>query len=93
MLTSISMNLDLIKLRAAAKARVLSLKISTKFQPMSNCKMKRPFTYKGKLDFINTGLNASTGTMEFRAILNNKDYALFQAFFQVRVAVTKPKKK
>ena len=49
------------------------------------------FLHEGKLDFVNTGLNASTGTMEFRALLSNKDYALLPGLFvQVRVPISPP---
>ena len=49
-------------------------------------------TYEGKLDFVNTGLNASTGTMEFRALLPNQDFALLPGLFvQVRVPIQQPK--
>lgn len=52
---------------------------------------KTDFSHVGKLNFMNTGLNASTGTMEFRALLSNKDYTLLPGLFvQVRVPVSKP---
>ena len=93
MLTSISMNLDLIKLRAAAKARGFKPNDINKIPAYVKLQNETTFTHQGNLDFINTGLNASTGTMEFRALLNNKDYALLPGLFvQVRVPVTNPKK-
>ncbi|STX49896.1 RND multidrug efflux membrane fusion protein [Legionella hackeliae] len=49
------------------------------------------FPHEGKLDFVNTGLNASTGTMEFRALLSNKNHGLLPGLYvQVRIPVTHP---
>ncbi len=86
--------LDLIKLRAAAAAR--GFKPSELNQITADVKLQNETTFKhhGKLDFVNTGLNASTGTLEFRAIFNNEDYALLPGLFvQVRVQVSGPEKK
>ena len=50
------------------------------------------FLHEGKLDFVNTGLNASTGTIEFRARLANKNYVLLPGLFvQVRIPLGTPK--
>ena len=54
---------------------------------------EKSFMHKGTLNFVNTGLNASTGTLEFRALFHNTDYVLLPGLFvQVRVPVSKPKK-
>lgn len=85
--------LDLIKLREAAKA--LGFKPEDINQIPVDIKLQNEttFKHKGKLDFVNTGLNASTGTLEFRAILDNKDYALLPGLFvQVRIPTSKPAK-
>ena len=83
--------LDLIKLREAAKA--MGFKPEDINQIAAEIKLQNETTFKhrGKLDFANTGLNASTGTLEFRALLENKDYALLPGLFvQVRIPVSKP---
>lgn len=50
-------------------------------------------TFEGKLNFVNTGLNASTGTMEFRALLPNDNLALLPGLFvQVRIPIQEPQK-
>ena len=50
-------------------------------------------TFEGKLNFVNTGLNASTGTMEFRALLPNDNLVLLPGLFvQVRVPIQEPQK-
>ena len=52
--------------------------------------MQASLSHEGKLNFVNTGLNASTGTMEFRALLANKDYSLLPGLFvQVRIPISK----
>ena len=51
------------------------------------------FTHKATLDFVNTGLNASTGTMELRAVIENDHHIFVPGLFvQVQVAVTSPQK-
>ena len=50
------------------------------------------FLHKGQLNFVNTGLNASTGTMEFRALLTNKDLNLLPGLFvEIRIPISLPK--
>lgn len=82
--------LDLIKLRAAARAQGLTA--ADLGQIPAYISMQNSTTlHKVTLDFVNTGLNASTGTMEFRAILENKDLAFVPGLFvQVKIAVSKP---
>lgn len=86
--------LDLIKLRDAARA--LGFKPEDINQISADIRLQNETTFKhqGKLDFVNTGLNASTGTLEFRAILDNKDFALLPGLFvEVRIPTSKPTKK
>lgn len=82
--------LDLIKLRTAARVKGYNAK-EVKQVPVSvSLQNDTGFKFEGKLDFISTGLNSSTGTMEFRALLPNKKNALVPGLFvQVRVAITK----
>ncbi|WP_131795642.1 efflux RND transporter periplasmic adaptor subunit [Fluoribacter gormanii] len=84
--------IDLIKLRAAARARGFKPEDINKI-PVEVSLQNDPETkYKATLDFVNTGLNASTGTMELRAILQNKEYIFVPGLFvQVRVAISRPK--
>ncbi|KTD31465.1 RND multidrug efflux membrane fusion protein [Legionella maceachernii] len=83
--------LDLIKIREAIRnntfnpGKINEVPVEVKMQSETG------FKHQGKLNFVNTGLNASTGTMEFRALLSNKDYSLLPGLFvQVRIPVTKP---
>ncbi|KTC96121.1 RND multidrug efflux membrane fusion protein [Legionella erythra] len=83
--------LDLIKLREAARARGFKPNELHKIPVYVGMQNERDFPHQGKLDFVNTGLNASTGSMEFRALLDNKDYPLLPGLFvQVRIPVSKP---
>ena len=84
--------LDLIKLREAAKSNHFEPKTINQIPAYISLQNESNFKYKGHLDFINTGLNASTGTMEFRAVMPNKDHDLVPGLFvQVRVPTSKPK--
>jgi len=84
--------LDLIKVREAARAnnfKPTDLETIPVFVRMQN---ETKFLHKGHLNFINTGLNASTGTMEFRALLTNKDLNLLPGLFvEVRIPISLPK--
>lgn len=83
--------LDLIKLRAAARAEDFKPADINKIPVGVNLQNETGFPHKGHLDFVNTGLNASTGTMEFRALLPNKDYVLVPGLFvKVRIPITQP---
>lgn len=85
--------IDLIKLRAAVRARGLKPKDIHQIPVEIRLQNETEFKYKATLNFVNTGLNASTGTMELRALLDNKDYIFVPGLFvQVRVAITKPTK-
>ena len=85
--------LDLIKLRAAAREMGFKPDDINKIPAYIKLQNETTFKHQGRLDFVNTALNASTGTMEFRALLNNKDYVLLPGLFvQVRIPVSQPKK-
>lgn len=85
--------LDLIKLRAAARAQGFKPKDLKKVPVEVSLQSDTTFKYKATLDFVNTGLNASTGTMELRALLENKHYVFVPGLFvQVRIAITQPAK-
>jgi len=84
--------IDLIKLREAARSQGIDEKIIRQIPVSVSLQNNTNFKYDGKLDFINTGLDASTGTMEFRALLPNKELILVPGLFvQIRMAIEKPK--
>ncbi len=83
--------LDLIRMRAAAAKAGMDPKEIRQVMVHVAMQNEEGFPHEGTLDFVNTGLNASTGTMEFRALLPNKKFTLLPGMFvQVRVAITKP---
>lgn len=83
--------LDLIKVREIARSHAFNPKNIDDIPVYVKMQNETDFVHKGKLNFVNTGLNASTGTMEFRALLPNKDYTLLPGLFvQVRVPTSKP---
>lgn len=85
--------LDLLKLRKAALARGFKPKDLNQVTVDVNLQNETGFSHKAKLNFINTGLNAATGTMELRALLDNKKHVFVPGLFvQVRVPITKPEK-
>lgn len=83
--------LDLIKLRAAARAQGIKPADLNQIPVYVAMQNENGFPHEGKLNFVNTGLNASTGTIEMRALLSNKNYVLLPGLFvQVRIPITKP---
>lgn len=82
--------LDLIKLREAARTHRFKPEKIKDIPVYVNLQNETEFSHQGHLDFVNTGLNASTGTMELRALLPNKKNILLPGFFvQVRIPVGK----
>ncbi|MDF1758437.1 MAG: efflux RND transporter periplasmic adaptor subunit [Legionellaceae bacterium] len=83
--------LDLIKILAAARKRNFDPKNIKRIPVKVKMQSENKFLHKGTLDFVNTGLNASTGTLEFRALLSNPKYVLLPGLFvQVRVPISDP---
>jgi RND family efflux transporter MFP subunit len=85
--------IDLIKLRKSARAKGFKPEDINQIPVEIKMQNAKEYDRKATLNFVNTGLNASTGTMELRAILENKDYLYVPGLFvQVRIAITKPTK-
>ena len=85
--------LDLLKLREAVRAKGHTSAEINQITAEISLQNETGFHHKAKLDFVNTGLNAATGTMEFRALLENKDHFFVPGLFvQVRVPISKPDK-
>jgi RND family efflux transporter MFP subunit len=83
--------IDFILLRAAMKDQEIDEKVIRQVPVEINLPTGKDYKFKGKLDFINTGLNASTGTLEFRALLPNTEYALLPGLFvQIKIALDSP---
>jgi len=83
--------LDLFKIRTAAKKAGINANEINKVPIYVALQNENNFPHQGHLDFVNTGLNASTGTIEFRGLLENKDFALLPGFFvKVRIPISNP---
>lgn len=83
--------LDLLTLRKAAHAAGIKQENIQKITVGIALQSDDSFQYKATLNFINTGLNASTGTMEFRALMDNKAHIFVPGLFvQVRIPLTNP---
>lgn len=86
--------LDLIKVREAARNKDLNASDLNKVTIHVGLQTETDFPYEGTLDFVNTGLNASTGTMEFRALLKNENMFLVPGLFvQIRIPTSAPSQK
>lgn len=83
--------LDFIKLRDIARQNKVDEKTIKQTPVFVRLQNGDEFQFEGKLDFINTSLDASTGTIELRALLPNKQLTLLpNLFVQVRVPLSKP---
>ncbi|MDP3561613.1 MAG: efflux RND transporter periplasmic adaptor subunit [Legionellaceae bacterium] len=81
--------LDLLKLRARAKTRGIAPDDLSQIPAYVTLQNKPELSHEGKLNFVNTSLNASTGTMEFRALLSNKELVFLPGLFvQVRIPIS-----
>ena len=50
------------------------------------------YPHQGTLDFVNTGVSTSSGTLQLRAVLTNEDKVFFPGLFaRVRIALGEPK--
>ena len=81
--------LDLLRVRRMAHDNGLKPDDLSTIPVYVSLQNKNDFSHVGKLNFVNTGLNAATGTMEFRALLPNEDFELLPGLFvQVRVPIS-----
>lgn len=84
--------LDLITLRDAVKKEGITEKNLQDIPIYVNLQGEPQKAHLGHLNFVNTGLNASTGTMELRGILDNNDLTFVPGLFvSVKIPVTSPK--
>ena len=82
--------LDVVNLRAAAREYGFKPTDINKIPVFVGMQNEEGFPHEGRLDFANTGLNSSTGTLEFRVLLSNKDYTLLPGLFvHVRIPISK----
>lgn len=81
--------LDLLKLREAAKKQGITEKNLDEIPIDVGLQDEQGYPHHGHLNYVNTGLNASTGTMEFRGLLENKELTFLPGLFvKVRIPIT-----
>lgn len=79
------------KIRDIARAHNLNYQHINQLTAYVSMQTTHGVVQKGQINFVSTGLNTSTGTLEFRALLANKDYTILPGMFvQVRVAISQP---
>ena len=82
--------LDLEKIRAAGREYGIKSTDIHKIPVFVGMQTDEGYPREGRLDFANTGLSSTTGTLEFRVLLSNKDYALLPGLFvKVRIPISK----
>jgi RND family efflux transporter MFP subunit len=82
-------NLDeptVLRIRAAMRARGLGPSDIDKIPVYVGLQNEKGYPHEGKLDFVATGIDTSTGTLQMRALLPNDDRAILPGMF-VRVHV------
>jgi len=84
---------DALRIRAEMKRRGIEPGSSVGKVPVFvGLQNETGFPHEGTLDFVNTGISTSTGTIELRAILANEDKALFPGVFaRVRIPLGEPR--
>lgn len=84
--------LDLLKLRKAARKKGIKGRDINDIPVYVGHQNENGYPHQGYLNFIDTGLNPSTGTMEFRAILKNENLVFVPGLFvKVRIPITSEK--
>lgn len=83
--------LDLLQLRETARKADFDVAHLNQIPIEVALQNETGFPHKGYLDFASTELDASTGTIQMRGIIENKDYTLLPGLFvQARIALSKP---
>lgn len=84
--------LDLLKLRQAAQKRGITQKEIYQIKIDIGLQNEEGYPHQGTLNFVNTALNPSTGTMEFRGLIANENQLFLPGLFvKVRIPVTPAK--
>jgi RND family efflux transporter MFP subunit len=78
--------MDVLKIRAALMARGQNLNHAYGEPVEIGLSTETNYPYAGRIDYVSTGLDPSTGTFEVRAVLDNANHALLPGLF-VRVQV------
>lgn len=85
--------LDMLKMRKLARKDGTKPSAITKIPMEAQLQNEKDFPHKGFLDFAATELDSSTGTIQVRGILANKNLDLMPGMFvKIRIAIGKPSK-
>ncbi len=83
--------LDLLEIRKLARKAEFKSSQINEIPIEVALQNEKGFPHKGHLDFVATELEASTGTIQLRGILHNKNLKLLPGLFaKVRIALAKP---
>lgn len=83
--------LDILKLRALARKQGFKPGDINKIAFFVGLQNETGFPHKGHLDFVSTGLDTATGTIQIRGVLDNKNYVLLPGLFvRARIAIGQP---
>ena len=81
--------LDLLKFKALARKKGLTKKDISTMTVEIGLQNEAGYPHNGKLDFVNTSLDASTGTMQLRGLIDNKVNRFIPGLFvNVRLPIT-----
>jgi RND family efflux transporter MFP subunit len=84
--------LDLLTLRKAAKEQGIDAENVERVYVDVGMQNEIGYPHRGQLNFVDTGLNPATGTMQFRAILKNDELTFVPGLFvKVRIPTSVPK--
>ena len=77
-----------LRIRAIARARGIGPSDVSMIPIHVGLQNEKAYPHEGRLDFVDTGINPSTGTLQVRAVLPNTDRALLPgAFVRVRMPI------
>lgn len=83
--------LDILKLRALARKQGFKPEDINKIVVEVGLQNETGFPHEGHLDFVSSGLDTSTGTIQIRGVLRNKNYVLLPGLFiRARIAIGQP---
>jgi len=81
--------LDLLKFRKKVRERGLTKIDISKVKVEIGLQNEEGYPHSGKLDFVNTSLDASTGTMELRGLIENTDNRFIPGLYvKVRLPIS-----
>jgi RND family efflux transporter MFP subunit len=82
---------DVLRVRQIVRARGLSVASLGSIPVSAALQNEDDYPHTGHLDFVDTGIDTTTGTLQVRAVFDNKDRALIPgAFVRLRIPLSPP---